>query len=463
MNYESAVQYILNIASEKRSKTDHDTLQKYLDLLENPEKNMKFIHIAGTNGKGSVCAYITSVLNEAGYVTGMFTSPHLVSLRERIAINKNMISKDLFLEVFLKVLNIVNTFDDVKSSYNNENLITNENVNQPTFFEFMFLMGLVAFDAIGVDYAIIETGIGGKSDCTNIIPDKEIAVITSISLDHTNILGSDICSIAGEKAGIIANSKPVVFDFVSDEVAKVIENTAIQKDSKYLFVQDSDFNITAKSENGTDFKTKYNSKECDFNIKLLGEHQVKNAVIAIKALECLTYSNESVFENINQLNFNKSDVLKNKLQYEIVFNGIKNTVWAGRLEKIKSGIYVDGAHNEGAIKIFVKNIRELLYNGDKAHLVFTVASDKSYTKMIKLLCDTDLWDLVSIVDIGYSRMVENNVLKQLFEEAGIKQIDTYNTFNNAMNHIIENKKPEDKIFFAGSLYLVGAVKAYFNS
>jgi folylpolyglutamate synthase/dihydrofolate synthase len=456
MNYESAVQYILNIASEKRGKTDHDTLQKYLDLLGNPEKNMKFLHIAGTNGKGSVCAYITSVLHEAGYATGMFTSPHLVSLRERIVINKNMISKDLFVEVFLKVLNIVNISDDVKIADNNKNLTTNKNLNLPTFFEFLFLMGLVAFDMIGVDYAIIETGIGGKSDCTNIIPDKEIAVITSISLDHTNILGSDICSIAGEKAGIIANGKPVVFDFVSHEVAKVIENAAIQNDSQYLFVQECDFNITAKSENGTDFMTTYNAKECYFNIKLLGEHQVKNAVIAIKALECLTYSDE----NISQLNFDK---IKNKLSYEVVFNGIKNTVWAGRLEKIKSGIYVDGAHNEGAIKIFVKNIRELLCKEDKAHLVFTVASDKSYNKMIKLLCDKDLWDLVSIVDIGYSRMVENNLLKQLFEEAGINHIDTYSTFNNAMKHIIENKKPEDKIFFAGSLYLVGAVKSYFTS
>lgn len=190
-NYEQAVEYILDVPKFTK-KNDMSDTKRFLKKLKNPEKDMKIIHIAGTNGKGSVCAYLCSVLKEAGFLTGMFTSPHLVDIRERFRIGGEMISEEQFLQVFLQV------YENIDGDYH------------PTFFEYLFFMAILLFKKAKVDYCILETGLGGRLDATNAVEKKEISIITEIGFDHMEYLGSTLTEIAGEKAGIIKENTPVV-------------------------------------------------------------------------------------------------------------------------------------------------------------------------------------------------------------------------------------------------------------
>ena len=210
--YEEAVTYIEEIPKfTTKNKLAHT--RKCLDRLGSPDENRKIIHVAGTNGKGSVCAFLSSMLEEGGYRCGLFTSPHLVKINERFQINEVMVSDQVFLEAFLKVKNLADE-------------LVAEGDYHPTYFEFLFLMGMLIFDRENVDYLILETGLGGKLDATNSILHPLACVITSISLDHVEYLGDTVEKIAGEKAGIIKKGVPVIFDGNSEEAAKVLRNRA---------------------------------------------------------------------------------------------------------------------------------------------------------------------------------------------------------------------------------------------
>lgn len=213
--YDKAVSYIEDIPKfTTKNKLEHT--RKCLDMLGSPDKNRKIIHVAGTNGKGSVCAFISTMLEEKGYKCGLFTSPHLIRINERFQINEVAVSDEKFLDAFLKVKELAER-------------LTAEGDYHPTYFEFLFLMGMLIFDREDVDYIVLETGLGGRMDATNSIENPIACVIASISLDHVEYLGDTVAKIAGEKAGIIKPGVPVIFDGNSEEAAAVIEAEARKK------------------------------------------------------------------------------------------------------------------------------------------------------------------------------------------------------------------------------------------
>ena len=210
--YEEAAAYIEEIPKFTKKHTLEHT-KMFLKRLGNPAADRKIVHVAGTNGKGSVCAYLQAILMAEGKRTGFFTSPHLVSVNERIRVDNIQIDNETFLKVFRKVLKIVRQ-------------MVEDGIEHPSYFEFLFGMGMTAFAETDVEYIILETGLGGRLDATNAIDNPALAIITSISLDHTAILGDTIEKIAGEKAGIIKPGVPVFFDGSSKKAAEVIKAKA---------------------------------------------------------------------------------------------------------------------------------------------------------------------------------------------------------------------------------------------
>ncbi len=208
--YGAAVNYI-NATPKFTTKNSREDTARFWEYLGSPSKNRKILHIAGTNGKGSVCAYLCAVLRKAGISCGMFTSPHLVSMRERFVINGEMVSEAEFLEAFLVVMGEVKR---LASTYH------------PTFFELLFFMAMVLFEKHDVEYVVLETGLGGRLDATNVVEDKKLCILTSIGYDHMEYLGESLPQIAGEKAGILRPGVPVVYPQGQEDVDRVIEEYA---------------------------------------------------------------------------------------------------------------------------------------------------------------------------------------------------------------------------------------------
>ena len=199
-----------------RKKNSLEDVRRFLDYLGNPDRDRPAIHVAGTNGKGSVCAFLTSILEEAGYSTGTFISPHLVEVRERFLINGRMVDQESFEGAFETVLEASRKLAD-------------QGLCHPTFFEFLFYMAMVLFRMRDVDVMILETGMGGRLDITNVLERPAACVITSISMDHTKYLGDTLAKIAGEKAGIIKTGVPLIFDDGQPEVSTILEGFAFRR------------------------------------------------------------------------------------------------------------------------------------------------------------------------------------------------------------------------------------------
>ncbi len=239
MNYTEAVEYIYNIPKfTTKNKPEHTV--EFLNRLGHPERSMKIIHVAGTNGKGSVCAFLSTMLTEAGKRTALFTSPHLVKINERFQINNEMVSDEEFLSAFLKVLDVVKGMQA-------------DGLPHPTYFELLFGVAMVLFEELKAEYVVLETGLGGRLDATNTVEHPLATVITSISLDHTEILGDTIEKIAFEKAGIIKPGVPVIYDGSSPEAEKVILARAKELGSPAYPVYPSMCEVFLKSDKSIDF------------------------------------------------------------------------------------------------------------------------------------------------------------------------------------------------------------------
>ena len=218
MRYEEAVKYILDIPKFTK-KNDGDHTRKFLEYLGNPQEGLKVLHVAGTNGKGSVCAYLDGMLRSEGKRTGLFTSPHLVKINERIVLDGEEIPDDRFCEVFERTLTAVKKMEG-------------EGLAHPTFFEFLFGMAMLAFAEGGMEYAVLETGLGGRLDATNAVEQPLVSIITSIGMDHMEYLGDTIGEIASEKAGIIKSGVPVFYAQTSEESDEVIRRKAEELQKK---------------------------------------------------------------------------------------------------------------------------------------------------------------------------------------------------------------------------------------
>lgn len=341
-------------------------VRQLLEELGSPQKETAFVHIAGTNGKGSVSAYIATILAGAGYVTGRFSSPAVFAYREMIQLlvkkqGDDTAGNDGNITISsIDEEELADCINEIKAACER---MTAKGNDHPTVFEVETAMAFLYFRKKKCDIAVVEVGMGGKLDATNVIEAPKCAVLTAISMDHMEYLGGTLRDIAEHKAGIIKNKIPVVSYQQQEEVRKVIEKTAKEKESSLTEVRFSEVVINRMDMEGTLFD--YGDWK-NLKIKLLGKNQVYNAVTAILAAKAL---HDNGFP----------------LKTEDIYNGLENTLWEGRFQPICKSplIIIDGAHNEGAAEVLAENIRIYL-SGKKLYYIMGMFKDKDYKAVLKL-------------------------------------------------------------------------------
>ena len=418
--YEEAVDYINEIPRFTTKNTMDDT-RAFLHRLGDPDQSMRIIHVAGTNGKGSVCAYMRFILEAAGYRTAVFTSPHLTDIRERFVIDGEMVSEKAFLGAFLRIYDLL----DAKTPH-------------PTFFEYLFLMAMILFSESRPDFCILETGLGGRLDATNAVSRKELAVITRIGLDHTEYLGDTLEKIAAEKAGILQKGAPVVYWDTCGETTMVFRERAAQLGILAYSVSKKDYTFLNFKKKSIDFfvNTEY---YCYINLTLstVAAYQMENASLALRAVEVLDKGRTVLAEHIRQ--------------------GVRDCFWAGRMEEVLPDIFVDGAHNEDGIRAFLETVKQDGYEGRRS-LLFSVVRDKEYVNMARMLDSSGLFERIAVAPMQTGRGVLAQQLGELF---GVCAGCGYSVFDNvkeASYSLADSRRPGERLYVAGSLYLAGEVK-----
>lgn len=421
--YEEAVEYLYQIPKFTGKSALEDTKQFYRSLAQK-DSNIKVIHIAGTNGKGSVCAYLNSVLRCSGYRVGMFTSPHLVDIRERFMINGEMVSEADFLWAFHKVAAKIKDF------------------HHPSFFEYLFLMAIHLFEREEVDFVLLETGLGGRLDATNVIENPVVCGITSVGFDHTEYLGDTLEKIAGEKAGIIKPQVPVVYNKKDEKVAEVIEQTAREKGSLSIGVSKSDYTLINFHDKSIDFscQSRYYGY-VRFILHTSALYQVENASMAVKMIDCI-----------------REQEAGDKITKESLIEGMEKAFWQGRMEEIEDGIYVDGAHNVDGLQAFLQSADAICCEGKKL-LVFGAVADKEYKKMLSMIEESHVFESIFLTQIENARSVHMEELSQIGKKCFGRSIPVFETSREALMVAKQQREEKDIVFVAGSLYLVGEIKA----
>lgn len=419
--FEDAKNYILSIPKFSKKNSIKDTIAFY-HLLKKPSINKKIIHVAGTNGKGSVCAYINGMLQELNVTTGMFTSPHLIDICERIQINGNKVTQDLFMEAFYKVES------HISGSYH------------PSFFEYLFFMAMILFEQSGVEYIILETGLGGRLDATNIIEQPLLCVITKIDMDHMEYLGNSLDQIAMEKAGIIKKNVPVVSIYQTQKVYSVLVEQAQKKNSAITFVEKCHISFLSFHHKSIDFSIKSRYYKC----------------IRLRAETCACYQMENIALAINVI---ESLFLKNQITKEHIQQGIQKVKWDGRMEEVLPNVFVDGAHNVNGMKAFVQSVSQF-QDHYRNHLLFSVVNDKQYEQMVHILTKDSLFYQITVTTIGDNRKLPLCKLESVFKNNSISSLIFEEDTGCALKQSLKLLGEKDRLFIVGSLYLVGFVKEF---
>lgn len=425
MTYKEAMNYISSVG-KFGSNYGLERTFRLLELLGSPHEKLKLIHIAGTNGKGSTTAMITKVLRGYGYKVGMYTSPYLEEFEERIQINGEKINKDI----------LVNLLGQVKIAIDK---VIEEGYEHPTEFEIITALMFLHFYNEKVDYGVIEVGLGGRLDSTNVLTPK-VSVITSISLDHMNILGDSLKEIAKEKAGIIKEGVPVILYPQEKEAEEVILKTAEEKKSKVHFV---------KRENGKLIDINYeelyqkvqikgSKNTYTINLPLLGEHQIINLGVVLNAIEAL-FEIESI-----------------PLDKNIVEKSLEDVKWIGRLEVLgrKPTILIDGAHNIDAIKALKNNV-EKYFKYNKIYLLLGILADKQVKEMIEEI--TPMAEKVYALTPHSERAELSEDLKKEIIKCNSNVVAMEN-YEEAFLSALKEAHEEDLILISGSLYMIGDMR-----
>ena len=426
MNYTEAVDYIETIPKFTVKHPPEHT-RELLSRLGNPQEGIKIIHVAGTNGKGSVCAYLNAMLLAGGKKTGLFTSPHLVRINERFQINGEDVSDEQFLNAFLKVEKAAKEYEA-------------EGEGHPSYFETLFLMGMLIFKEAGVEYLVMETGLGGRLDATNAIDNPALAIITSISLDHTAILGDTIEKIAGEKAGIIKPGVPVFFDGSSKKAAEVIKAKASELGVSCREVTKNAYEIQEVHRKYIAFsrRSAYD-KDVIFQVPMCGCYQAMNAELALEASEYLLAGEEIHMDRWKE--------------------ALAELHWEGRMERVGAHITVDGAHNPGAMEAFVESVKALdeSERGEMV-LLFSSVSDKKYDQMIEYLCENLDVKAYVVTQIEDERGVPAEELADVFRRYTDRPVYCKERLEDAVRTAMNERGETGEIYCLGSLYLVGMMK-----
>ncbi|MBR1931480.1 MAG: bifunctional folylpolyglutamate synthase/dihydrofolate synthase [Lachnospiraceae bacterium] len=428
--YEKAVEYLLSIPRFTTKHTPEAT-KRQLYALGAPDRKLRIIHVAGTNGKGSVCAYMRHILEAAGYTTCVFTSPHLVDIRERFLIKGELVSEEAFLQAFLRVY----------ESLDWEALERGEGYH-PTFFEYLFFMAMLLFAEANADYCILETGLGGRLDATNAVEQKELTIITRLGLDHTEYLGNTIGEIAAEKAGIMRPNVPVVCVESDEESSGVLREKATKLGAPIYSLSKKDYSFLNFKNKNIDFSV---HTEYYGNVRLelhtQARYQMENASLAILAIGVLDGG---------------SSVLPTHLQ-----EGVRKCVWQGRMEEILPNVYVDGAHNEDGIRAFMETVGADGCKGRRS-LLFSVVQDKDYRNMIKDILQGSVFSRIAIAPMRTARATDVGTLEKIFaeHEKNINDCEhtIYDSVETALRELLHTQEAKEYIYIAGSLYLVGEIK-----
>lgn len=416
----SEIKAFLNDTPQYGETTGVERAGKILELLGNPDKNLKIIHIAGTNGKGSVCSYIDDILKKSGYKTGLFTSPHLVTIRERIQVDGELISREDFTQYFNKVYETARA-NNLKLAY----------------FDFFFGAAMLYFDKCKVDYVVLETGLGGSLDATNAVYNPLCCVITTISLEHTAILGDTIKKIAEQKAGIIKHGVPVVYAD-DNEASGVIEDIAHSKNSYCYGVSPQQYQIIKNFNGCIDFSlhNEYYINNC-LRLATPAIYQVENVSIAITVCRLL--------KHLYHIDIKDSAIV----------DSAGSHIWQGRMEKLTDNIYVDGAHNPQGIQSFVNSVNGMYADStDKAALLFSVVSDKNFEQMISILCGCKVFARIAITVTGGIRHLDKEYISAAFKRHTDIEVEVYDSAKEAVLAL----KNEPMVFGTGSLYLVADIR-----
>ena len=415
MNYQEALDYIHSVSWEF-CKPGLERIKALTDKLSQPQNKLKFIHVAGTNGKGSFCSMLDSVLRASGMKVGLFTSPYIRFFNERMCIDGSPISDTELAEITSYVRPIADSMTD-----------------KPTEFELITAIALEYFARNKVDIVIFEAGMGGRLDSTNVITTPILSVITGIALDHTAFLGDTIEKIAGEKAGIIKESIPVLFGGEDADALRVIKGKADEMHSPFYSTDYSRLRLKQTDLNSSIFDF---GEYRDLEIKLLGLYQPKNAANVLSAIEIL---------NANGCSIKEADVRK----------GLLTSVWHARYEILSADpiIIYDGAHNPQGIDMFV-NSTKAYFGEQRIILVSTVMGDKDYEGMVA--------DLSAVCECAYLFKVNDRALStceyaEVYRRHGCKAFECED-LTEALSRAVNRAKREGKpLICVGSLYMYESV------
>lgn len=390
-----------------------DNIKAFLSVIGNPQKKLKTIHVAGSNGKGSTASFIASIFMESGYRTGLYTSPHFVKFNERISIDGKLIPDDF----------IANFVDRNQQKIDEHHL---------TFFEVTTAMAFEYFVFMNVDYAVIETGLGGRLDATNVL-DPLACVITSISLEHTNVLGEKLEQIAYEKSEIIKKGSKVFVGLIPEEAIKVVEQKTESVKSELYCLEEY---IVAKNDN-----LQLYTEEIEFDeweVPLIGKHQKYNAALAALCIA-------------KTFNIDDPSIITNGIK-----NVIKNTKLQGRYEIVlnKPRIILDSAHNPEGIQSLANEFKSEKYKYQRSVILFSVMKDKNIKQMLITL--QDLFDEIYLYELSYERSADKDTLKSIADSLSINY-----SFVQDLDEFLKqfiNGSEKDCLVVAGSMYLLGDVK-----
>ncbi len=424
MNYDEAIEYIHGTL-KFGSKLGLHNIGTLLKLIGNPHKKLKFVHIAGTNGKGSTTAFISSILMEAGYRTGIYTSPYIQRFTERIRIGNDEISREELADITSFVKTGVSEMLDMGE-------------NHPTEFELVTAIALEYYCRKGCDIVVLEVGLGGRLDSTNIIDTPELAVITTISYDHMDRLGNTLQEIAFEKAGIIKPGGDVVLYRQGREVEQVFEKAC---DERGADLYKTDFSNLVLHEFSTEGQVFSCSGYDRLKIGLLGRHQVNNAVVAVKAAELLSGKGYKITE----------DALR---------RGLWNTKWPGRLEVLNRNpiVIIDGAHNTEGASVLRKALDEY-FPGRPVTFIMGVLSDKDYMTMMKIVLP-GCKRLIAVTTDSAKALPAVTLAKMAGNYC--KNVQISDTIEGAVRTCLDTASSEEIICAFGSLYYIGAVRRVFG-
>jgi len=432
MNYEETIQFMYNALpmfqreGKAAYKANLNNSIAFDEYLQHPHTNYKSIHIAGTNGKGSTSHILASIFQEAGYKVGLYTSPHLKDYRERIRINGECVKKEFVID-FIK---------------QHQSFIQKQKCS---FFEMTVFMALEYFKKEKIDIAVIETGLGGRLDSTNLIK-PELSIITNISKDHTQFLGDTIEKIAVEKAGIIKDNTPIIIGESKKEYDFVFQETAKNKNAD-IFFADKHLQIPfmlKTLENRLKFNIEKEGKILfkDLEIDLLGNYQQKNIITAVCSILHLQKKIEVSTENI----------------YNGLKKVVKNTHLLGRWQIMDSNplIVCDTGHNEDGVKYVIEQIKNTAYK--RLHIIWGMVADKNIDKILELLPENANYYFTKA---QIPRAMDEKLLSTKAKKVNLKG-ESYEIVNKAIKSAIENAEANDFIFIGGSTFIVAEALSYWE-